>query len=160
MVEVARDSGAGVILMHMRGTPRTMQQDPVYADVVAEVAAYLDERVAALTAVGLRRSCLAVDPGIGFGKTLDHNLDLLAGLLAFRRAGLPVVVGLSRKSFLGKITGRDVEARLPASLAGLVFCLLNGADVARVHDVRESAEAAKTAMAIEQHRKETTRHVE
>jgi dihydropteroate synthase len=148
MPGVAKDAGAGVVLMHMQGTPRTMQGDPRYEDVVADVRRYLEARVEALVGLGLDRSCLAVDPGIGFGKTVDHNLELLAHLDALGACGLPVVVGLSRKNFLGRITGRNVDERLASSLAALVFCVLNGAHVMRVHDVKESRDAVAVALAL------------
>ena len=148
MAAVAAASGAGVILMHMLETPRTMQAAPHYADVVAEVAAHLAARVEAATAQGVPRACLAVDPGIGFGKTVAHNLRLLAHLDALGRLGLPVVVGVSRKSFLGRLTGAPVQERLAASVAALVFCVLHGAQVVRVHDVKESRQAVEVAQAL------------
>ena len=152
MVDVARASGAGCVLMHMQGMPRTMQDNPVYDDVVADVAAALRARVDDVTARGLARDTLAVDPGIGFGKTVEHNLQLLANLDALAGLGLPVVVGLSRKSFLGKLTGRDVDDRLAGSVAALTFCVLHGAQVMRVHDVKESCDAAQLAVKLLQHR--------
>ncbi len=148
MVNVAREFGPGVVLMHMQGTPRTMQKEPRYQDVVAEVSAYLKLRVGDLAAAGLDRQTLAVDPGIGFGKTVEHNLSLLAGIDAIAACGRPVVIGLSRKSFLGRITGREAGERLAASVAGLAFCVLNGAHVLRVHDVRESYDAVRTLVAL------------
>jgi dihydropteroate synthase len=150
MPAAAAEFGAGVVLMHMAGTPLTMQQSPVYHDVVEEVGSYLARRVEDLVgSAKLDPRCLTVDPGIGFGKTLEHNLQLLAGLSALReKVGRPLVVGLSRKSFLGKITGRAVNERLAGSLAGLVYCVLRGVRVVRVHDVRETADAVRVAMAI------------
>jgi len=148
MAAVARRYGAGVILMHMRGDPTTMQLDPRYDDVVAEVAAYLAARVEALCAAGLARETLAVDPGIGFGKTVEHNLCLLARLDALKAPGRPVVVGVSRKSFLGKLTGRDVAEREAASLAAMVYAALRGAHVVRVHDVRAARDAAAVVAAL------------
>ena len=150
MPAVAREFGAGVVLMHMAGTPRTMQQAPEYGDVVAEVGGYLARRVEELAGgAGLDPRCLTVDPGIGFGKTIEHNLRLLAGLPSLLEGiGRPLVVGLSRKSFLQKITGRDVNERLAGSLAGLVYCVLRGARVVRVHDVRETADAVRVALAL------------
>jgi dihydropteroate synthase len=148
MRDVVRRSGAGAVLMHMQGTPRTMQQDPRYADVVEDVRGFLEQRIEALTAWGVPREALALDPGIGFGKTLDHNVALLSNLGALAGAGRPVVVGLSRKSFLGRLTGRDVTGRLAASLAALSFCVLNGAHVIRVHDVRESVDAVNVLTAL------------
>jgi len=146
--EVAREFGAGIVLMHMRGTPRTMQQAPGYEDVVREVRDYLAARVDALERAGLEADTMAVDPGIGFGKTVEHNLRLLGNLDALAGLGLPVVIGLSRKSFLGKLTGRETGGRLPASLAGLVYCLVRGAHVMRVHDVPESLDAVRIAAAL------------
>ena len=148
MSEVARRYRAGLILMHMRGDPATMQQSPQYTDVVAEVAAYLQARIAALCAAGLERETVAVDPGIGFGKTTEHNLQLLARLDVLKACGRPIAVGVSRKSFLGKITGRGAAERGPASLAGMVCAVLQGADIVRVHAVGESADAAKVIAAL------------
>lgn len=153
MLEVARGSGAGVILMHMKGSPRTMQKDPKYDDVVTEVAHYLNRRVQEVLKKGLDRNTLAVDPGIGFGKTVEHNLKLLANLDVLGAYGLPVVVGVSRKSLLGKLTGREVEDRLAGSLAALVFCVFNGADVIRVHDVKESCDSARIAAVLNQEKR-------
>lgn len=148
MVPLALRSGAGLVLMHMRGTPATMQADPHYADVCREVRDYLRERVATLAAAGIGRACCAIDPGIGFGKTLEHNLSLIAGMSTLAADGLPVVMGISRKSMIGALTGRPVEERLAGSLAALVFCVLNGAHVLRVHDVRESRDAVRVALAL------------
>lgn len=147
MPDVARDSGAGVVIMHMRGTPRTMQDAPRYDDVVSNVTDYLRRRIEALVTRGIGEDAICVDPGIGFGKTVDHNLELLAGLDALRGLGRPVLVGLSRKSFIGRMTGRDVEDRMPGSVAMLSYCVLRGVDVVRVHDVRESADAINLLMA-------------
>ncbi len=143
MSGVARESGAGVILMHMRGAPATMQQDPQYGDVVGEVAAYLAGRVVALKAAGLKAETLALDPGIGFGKTVEHNVRLIAGLRTLVALGQPVVLGLSRKSFISRITGCDVANRLVGSLTGAVWGAGQGAHIWRVHDVAESVEAAR-----------------
>ena len=148
MPEVAREFGAGVILMHMRGEPRTMQEDPRYGNVIREVSDYLAGRVGELVEKGLRLDTLAIDPGVGFGKTLEHNVQLLAGLDEMCAGEQPVVVGLSRKSFLGKLTGREVDERLAASLAGLAFCVLRGAHVLRVHDVLESWDVGRVLTAL------------
>ncbi len=148
MLKVAARYDAGVILMHMRGEPRTMQADPQYDDVVNDVSDYLKERIEICVQAGLERDTLAVDPGIGFGKTLEHNLALLANLKILAAAGRPVVVGLSRKSFLGKITGRETDQRLAGSLAGLAYSVLQGAHIMRVHDVAESADVAAVLTAI------------
>jgi len=153
MPDVAGEFGTGVILMHMQESPRTMQDNPEYDDVVGEVSGYLRSRVDEMTARGLDRETLAIDPGIGFGKTAEHNIRLLANLDAFGACRVPVVVGLSRKSFLGKLTGRGTDERLAASLGALVFCFLNGAHVMRVHDVKESCDAARVAIALRKGKK-------
>jgi dihydropteroate synthase len=144
MAALARDSGAGVVLMHMRGTPETMQQAPQYKDVVAEVQAFLAERVAAAVAAGIGRERIVVDPGIGFGKTTAHNLALL-GALARLAEVAPVLVGASRKRFIGEITGAPAGARLPGSLAAALWSLRHGAALVRVHDVA----ATRAALAME-----------
>lgn len=143
MVEVARRYRAGVVLMHMQGTPRTMQQEPRYGDVVAEVGGFLAARMAALAADGLDPAGLAVDPGIGFGKTVEHNLALLRGIPDLVRLGRPLLVGVSRKSFLGRLTGREVADRLVPSLAALAYAVQRGAHIMRVHDVKESCEVVR-----------------
>ncbi len=141
MLELLAASDVGVCLMHMRGEPRTMQERPVYADVVHDVRAFLHERVAACLESGIDAARLLVDPGFGFGKTVSHNLALLANLRALSSIGLPILVGLSRKSTLGELTGRTVDARLPASIAAAVLAAVNGAAVLRVHDVGETVDA-------------------
>ena len=148
MPRVVMESGAGVVLMHMQGTPRTMQQAPHYDDVVTDVSRYLQTRVQTLEAMGVHRESLAVDPGIGFGKTVEHNVSLLANLASLASLQRPVVVGLSRKSFLGKLTGCEVSERLAPSLAGLVYGVLHGAHVMRVHDVKESCQAVAVAVRL------------
>jgi dihydropteroate synthase len=148
MPALARETGVGVVLMHMRGTPRTMQTDPRYGNVAAEVSEYLAERIRALEAAGLDRRQMAVDPGIGFGKTVEHNLALLRELPRLQALSVPVVVGLSRKSFVGQLTGRPVDERLAGSLAAMVFCILKGAQVMRVHDVKESRDAMRVILAL------------
>jgi len=146
MAGVVAATGAGVVLMHRRGTPRTMQQAPAYDDVVEEVRAYLAARAAVVEAAGVPAAAIAIDPGIGFGKTLEHNLALMANL---RRLGdRPLVVGLSRKRFLGDVTGREVSDRLAGSLAGLACAVWQGVGVVRVHDVRASVDAAAVAASI------------
>lgn len=136
-------AGAGIVLMHMRGDPKTMQSDPRYGDVVAEVRDYLASRIERLAEAGLPEESMAVDPGIGFGKTLEHNLALLARLGELARLGRPVLVGASRKSFLGRITGREAPDRLPGSLGAAAFAILKGAAMIRVHDVKESCDLAR-----------------
>lgn len=148
-LEAVAASGAGVCVMHMQGTPRTMQRDPRYEDVVAEVRAFLAGRVAALVDAGVERARIAIDPGIGFGKTLEHNLALLRALPALHELGCAVLVGLSRKSMLGAITGRATDERLAASLAGALWCAARGADIIRVHDVRETRDALRVWRALQ-----------
>ncbi len=134
-------SQAACCVMHMRGEPLTMQQDPVYRDVVSEVCQMLAERAAALQAEGIDRSRIVIDPGIGFGKALEHNLALLADLPSLVALGWPVLVGVSRKSMLGALTGRAVDRRLPASLAAMLAAVAGGAQIVRVHDVPETVDA-------------------
>ncbi|NCC50733.1 MAG: dihydropteroate synthase [Spartobacteria bacterium] len=150
MVDVARETGAGIILMHMQGRPRTMQANPVYKNVVEEVKEYLQDRIKWCLDKGVDAACLAVDPGIGFGKTCEHNLQLLANARVFCRLGRPVVVGASRKSFIGALTGRGVDGRLPGSLAVLADGIRQGVHIMRVHDVKESCEAARVVDSLVQ----------
>lgn len=145
---VCAERGAGLVLMHMQGDPRTMQENPVYDDVVDDVKAFLAERLQAAIAAGVDEGRVWLDPGIGFGKTLDHNLELLRRLGELRELGRPLVVGTSRKSFLGKIDGSPVGDRLGGTIASSVLAAAEGADVLRVHDVAEAAQAAKVASAI------------
>ena len=141
---VAAHPRCGVCLMHMRGEPASMQRAPAYAgDVVGEVAAFLGERVAAATARGIARARLAVDPGIGFGKRPEHNVALLARQRELLALGLPLVVGWSRKSTLGWLTGRPLAERLPASVAAALAAVQHGAHVVRVHDVAATVDALK-----------------
>ncbi|HSO06105.1 MAG TPA: dihydropteroate synthase [Pelomicrobium sp.] len=140
-LKAAAAADVGVCVMHMRGEPRTMQQDPRYEDVVAEVAAFLAGRVAALEAAGVDRGRIVVDPGFGFGKTLEHNLQLLRHLPRLRALGVPVLAGLSRKSMLGKLTGRDVGERVHASVAAALCAAERGAAIIRVHDVAATRDA-------------------
>jgi len=141
-------SGAAVCLMHKQGTPQTMQQQPQYQDVVAEVLQFLHERMAAVQAAGIARERIVVDPGFGFGKTLAHNLALLRYLGAFGELGAPVLAGLSRKSMLGTITGQDVEHRVSASVAAALLAVQRGARMVRVHDVRATCDALKILNAV------------
>lgn len=148
-LEALAASDAGVCLMHMRGEPRTMQDAPAYGDVVAEVRAFLLARAAACEAAGIAPERIVLDPGFGFGKTLAHNLALLAHLDALTAAPYPVLVGLSRKSSLGEITGRPPDERLAASLAAALAAVSRGAALLRVHDVRESVDALKVWQAVD-----------
>ena len=135
------DRGLDCCLMHMLGEPRTMQADPRYDDVVADVKAFLEERLAAAVAAGVPEERIQLDPGIGFGKALEHNLELLRRLDEIAALGRPVVIGTSRKSFLGRLTGRDVTERVPGTVATCVVAFERGARVFRVHDVAAVADA-------------------
>jgi dihydropteroate synthase len=141
------EHGLDCCLTHMRGEPRSMQADPVYDDVVSDVKAFLEQRLAAATAAGIAEERIMLDPGIGFGKTLAHNLELLRRLGELVALGQPVVIGTSRKSFLGRITGREADDRLAGTIATNVLALERGASVFRVHDVRPVADALAVAAA-------------
>lgn len=147
-LEAVAASDAAVCLMHMRGTPQTMQEQPSYRDVVSEVKDFLRARMAAAETAGIARERIAIDPGFGFGKTLEHNLALLRGLGAFGDLNVPVLAGLSRKAMLGKITGQDVEHRLHASVAAALLAVQRGAKIVRVHDVRATVDALKVWNAV------------
>ncbi len=138
---VVAGSDCAVCLMHKKGDPATMQDDPRYADVVAEVRDYLAARIAACEAAGIGRSRIVADPGFGFGKTVEHNLTLLKRLPELAVLGVPLAAGWSRKSSLGRITGRDTGERLAASLAAALLALVGGARILRVHDVKETRDA-------------------
>ena len=142
------DRGAGVVLMHMPGNPRTMQDDPRYDDVVDDVKAFLAARVEFAVGEGIAEERVWLDPGIGFGKTVEHNLELLRRLAELRELGRPLVIGTSRKSFIGRIDGSEVDERLGGSIASSVLAAAEGADVLRVHDVAETAQAMRVAEAI------------
>lgn len=156
-IRALRDEGAlqaaaelqrPVCLMHMQGQPRTMQASPSYDDIVAEVREFLLERIEACRKAGIARELLILDPGFGFGKTPAHNIELLVNLRQFAELGLPVLAGLSRKSTLGELTGRDVENRMPASVAAAVVAAMRGAKILRVHDVRETVDALTVVKAV------------
>jgi dihydropteroate synthase len=134
--------------MHMQGDPRIMQRAPSYVDVVKEVKAFLDERVQACRAAGISPERLLIDPGFGFGKTLEHNLELLRGLRELTRGELPVLVGLSRKSIVGKLTGRSAGDRVHGSVALAVIAAMAGARIIRAHDVSATVDAMKMVAAI------------
>jgi dihydropteroate synthase len=147
-IDAVRDTEAGCCVMHMLGDPLTMQQAPVYRDVVEDVRSLLAARCDALQHVGVAASRIIVDPGIGFGKTLAHNLELLARLHEIRVGGFPVLVGVSRKSMIGTLTGRDVSERLPGSLAAMLAAVAGGARIVRVHDVAATRDALSVWNAI------------
>jgi dihydropteroate synthase len=142
------ERGAGLVLMHMRGTPRTMQEDPRYDDVVEDVRAFLAERLEAAVAVGVAEERIWLDPGIGFGKTLEHNLELLRRLGELRDLGRPLVVGTSRKSFIGAIDPSEAGERIGGTIASSVLAAEAGAEMLRVHDVAEVSQALTVATAI------------
>ena len=147
-LEAAADLKVPVCLMHMQGEPRTMQQQPEYDDVVADVARFLDERIAACVKAGIAEELIVVDPGFGFGKTHGHNVELLAHLRQLRVRSRPLLVGVSRKSTLGEITQRKVHERVPASIAAAVVAVMNGADIVRAHDVQATVDALKVVRAV------------
>lgn len=146
MLDVAARHRAAVVLMHMQGTPRTMQQHPTYDHVTKDVGLFLEQRVQAARSAGIRH--ILIDPGIGFGKNLQHNLQLIRELRSFRSLGCPILVGPSRKSFIGAILDLPVDQRLEGTAAAVTACILNGAHVVRVHDVKEMKRVARVADAL------------
>lgn len=151
-IEAAVETGAAVCLMHMQGDPLTMQQAPVYYNVVAEVSAFLRERVAACLDAGIATEQLLIDPGFGFGKTLAHNLRLMAALEPLCQIGPPLLIGVSRKSMLGPMSGLAVEARLAPGLAAAALAVWQGAKIIRTHDVAQTVQAVRFAAAVGAHR--------
>lgn len=147
-MNVAATGNVAVCLMHKQGNPQTMQTQPQYQNVIAEVGEFLRERIAAAEAAGIGRGRIVIDPGFGFGKTLAHNLDLLRHLDQLRELGVPVLAGLSRKSMLGALTGREAGDRVAASVAAALIAVQRGAAIVRVHDVRETVDALKVWNAI------------
>ena len=148
MVDVIAGTGAGIVLMHMHGTPRTMQLAPCYDDVFAEVSEFFDERIRYAMAHGIVRRQIILDPGIGFGKLLEHNLTLLAQLCRFEQFQCPVMVGVSRKAFLGQLVGRQVQERQWATAAAVAISVDRGAGILRVHDVKAMKDVVRVAAAI------------
>ena len=148
-VDAAQEStNCGIVLMHMQRDPLTMQFNPDYQNVVAEVIEFLKERSDLLITRGISKDRIAIDPGFGFGKSLEHNLEMLANFATFSSLGLPVLAGISRKSMLGKITGKDTNERVAASIAAAVMAADRGAKIVRVHDVAETVDALKLWEAI------------
>ena len=146
------ESDCGLCVMHMQRSPETMQQNPEYTDVVAEVIGFLRERIDAMVAAGIERKRICVDPGFGFGKTVDHNFALLRSIGKMQEElGLPVLAGLSRKSMIGAVTGKPLEQRLAGSLAGALAAVAHGARIVRVHDVAETVDALKVWQAAAIH---------
>lgn len=148
--EVAAQAGIPVCIMHIQGEPDTMQDRPEYRNVRREVSAFLAERIRVAEFAGIRPENILLDPGFGFGKSLEHNLQLLASLEQMHILGHPLLVGVSRKSMLGHITGRDVNERLPASLAAATIAAMKGASIIRVHDVRETVDAVRVVAAVKE----------
>lgn len=148
MAEVAARAGLPVILMHMHGTPRTMQRNPMYSDVIQEISAFFAERLKAAEQAGIRPDQIVLDPGIGFGKTAAHNLEILRRLAEFRTLGRPVMVGPSRKSFIGQMLNLPVEERMEGTAAAVTVSIMHGASLVRVHDVRAMVRVARLTDAI------------
>ncbi len=148
MPQLLATSGVGLVLMHIKGTPRTMQRNPVYRDVIGEISGYFAERLAKAEEAGISREQVVLDPGIGFGKQLVHNLEILRRLKEFCRLGRPLLVGPSRKSFIGAILDLPPGQRLEGTAAAVALSIAGGADVVRVHDVREMVRVARVADAV------------
>ena len=150
MTDLIAEAGASVVIMHIKGTPKDMQSNPQYADLVREIYDYLAEGVEKARSKGIRQ--IMVDPGIGFGKGLEHNLELINRLEEFKSIGVPILIGVSRKSFIGKILETPVEARLEGTAAAVAASILHGADIVRVHDVREMRRVALVVDAVRRQR--------
>lgn len=148
MAGVIADAEAECVIMHMRGTPETMQRDPVYTDVVDDIRAFFDERITFAVRSGIDEARIWIDPGFGFGKTVEHNLELLRRLSEFRVLGRPLLVGTSNKSIIGAVLGLSVEDRLEGTAATVVVSIMNGADAVRVHDVKAMARVARMTDAV------------
>jgi dihydropteroate synthase len=148
MWRLVGQSGAGYVCMHMRGLPQTMQENPVYTDVIAEVREFFEDRLARLLDCGVRADQIIFDPGIGFGKKIEHNLKLLSALEEFACLDRPLLLGVSRKSFLGKVSGGDLEGRLAAGLACACRAVSAGVQMIRTHDVAETVRAIRMTQAI------------
>lgn len=153
MWHVVAESGAGYVAMHMQGTPQTMQMHPTYEDVVDEIGAFFADRLVELENSGVEREQVILDVGIGFGKKLEHNLELLAGLNSFTRFERPLLIGVSRKSFIGKLLGVELPDRLPASLACACWAVQLGVQIVRTHDMAETRQAVKMLESILERRK-------
>ena len=149
MLDVVRETGAGLVLMHMQGQPKTMQTSPAYIDVVAEVRGFLAERIGAAVGAGVPRTHICVDPGIGFGKSMEHNLALLRGIAGFRELRVPVMVGVSRKRFIGELSGAELpEDRVEGTAGAVAWCATQGVDLVRVHDVLEMTRVLRVVDAL------------
>ncbi|MGC8743640.1 MAG: dihydropteroate synthase [Verrucomicrobiia bacterium] len=148
MWKIVAETGVGYIVNHIKGTPQTMQLNPVYSDVVKEVNEYFEERLRRLKSAGVNEEKVILDPGLGFGKTVEHNLKILRNIRAFAKWGRPVMIGASRKSFIGKVLNLDVKFRLSGSLACAAWAVMNGVKIIRVHDVSETVQVVKMIEAI------------
>ncbi len=148
MAEIVAKHSASVIIMHMQGTPGDMQDNPSYGDVVGDIIKFLRERCEFAIDSGISKDKIIIDPGIGFGKTTEHNLEIINRLMEFKSLGFPILMGVSRKSFIGNVLDLPVEERLEGTLAAVTACVMNGADIVRVHDVREAKRAAGIADSI------------
>jgi dihydropteroate synthase len=148
-IEVMAKTNLSICLMHMQGKPQTMQMQPTYTNVVSEVKGFLQSRIQACISTGIDKSRLCIDPGFGFGKTLPHNLELLKELKQFESLGCPVLAGLSRKSMLGQITGNEINERLAASLAVALVAMQQGAQIIRVHDVKQTVDVKKVFLSLQ-----------
>lgn len=149
MKEIVARHQVPVIVMHMKGTPRDMQKDPQYRDLIGEILSFFRESISRADAAGVPADKIIIDPGIGFGKSFAHNLDILKGLESFKVLGKPIMVGVSRKSFLGKILDLPVDERLEGSIAAALYAVLRGANIVRVHDVAATVRALRTVEAIQ-----------
>lgn len=147
-LEVAAGLDLPVCLMHMKGTPESMQNKPHYEDLLEEIGDFFKERIAACEEAGIGKNRLLIDPGFGFGKTVEHNMQLLSHLAVFKKFELPILLGISKKSTIGNITGRDLKDRLSGSIAGAVIAAMNGANIIRVHDVKETVDAMGVLNAV------------
>ncbi len=149
MKEIVARHQVPVIVMHIKGTPRDMQKDPQYRDLIGEILSFFRESISRADAAGIPADKIIIDPGIGFGKSFAHNLDILKGLESFKVLGKPIMVGVSRKSFLGKILDLPVDERLEGSIAAALYAVLRGANIVRVHDVAATVKALRTVEAIQ-----------
>ena len=148
MVDVVRDSGAAIVIMHMQGTPKDMQDNPRYEDVVRDICRFFRERTSFAISKGVDAGKIIIDPGIGFGKNLEHNLEIIRRIEEFRSLGFPILLGPSRKRFIGDVLGKPTEERMLGTAATIAFAISRGVDMVRVHDVREMLEVVKMADAL------------
>jgi dihydropteroate synthase len=148
MAEIAAKYDLPVCIMHMQGAPKNMQQNPTYANVIKDIKKFLKKQAEYAVKKGVDKSKIIVDPGIGFGKTLEHNIEIIRNLKQLKKLGYPILIGPSRKAFIGKILDAPVEERLAGTIAAATICAINGADIIRVHDVKEIKQALKLTEAI------------